>query len=738
MLKHRITTVSALALIAASFPALAQQAGQSGEEFAIEEIVVTAERRAANIQDVPISITATSGDSLREAAMFDSQALSSSVPGLQVQKDVVGKVVIRGIGTENFTVGGDPGVAIYSDGAYIARSSAAIFDFFDVERVEVLRGPQGTLYGRNATGGVINVINKSPGKEFEASGNLTYGNYNNLRMEAAIGGPLRENLRVRLAGLYSQRDGFTKNIFPGIGARGLDELDTKDLWAVRGRVDIDMTENLTLELTGDIYRDSSNPPAFWYTDARLPWQGPTSVYPRDIRTVSQGYETATPGTNGLQVGKANKQDQSGITGRLTYRGDDFTITSTTAYRDISFDWINDGDGLSDYLVVYFQRDQSEQFSQDLQIASAGDGPFSWIVGATYLTEDSKGVYAIPLGPAFGGFTIVYDGTNKTDAYGVFAEGTYKWGALSFTAGVRYSNEVKNATLRFTAGATQPLQRDRGKYDAVTPRFVIKYDLNEDANVYVSATNGFKSGGFSLLDFPINDFGAEKIWAFEAGVKSRLMDRRVQFNASVFYYDYSDQQLSQVTTLATTTTNAGSSTIWGIETEFSALLTKNFKIDGNLAYLNAEFDKFCTNDSRNTTRPLDRTNCATGTTATPNLAGFKLPRSPDVTANLAGTYSAELSDSLVGSLRAEWQLTGKQFFSVFNRPNIAQGSYSLFNASAGVEDADGRWNLRVWVRNLTDKTYFTNLFESGVTATAVVPQGFVGAPRTFGVTGGFKF
>ncbi|MEL7030384.1 MAG: TonB-dependent receptor, partial [Pseudomonadota bacterium] len=222
---------------------------------------------------------------------------------------------------------------------------------------------------------------------------------------------------------------------------------------------------------------------------------------------------------------------------------------------------------------------------------------------------------------------------------------------------------------------------------------------------------------------------EFIWSYEIGSKSRLLDDRVELNTAAFYYDYTDQQLSQVTNLATQTTNAGSSTIWGIEAEFKALLTDNFQLDGTLAYLNTEFDEFCTNDTRDLTRPIDNVNCP----GTPNLAGNELPRSPDVQANLAATYSQEVMTNIDGFARFEWQYTGDQFFSVFNRENIAQDAFSVFNASAGVGDADGRWSLRVWGRNLFDEEYFSNVFESGVLDNVVVPQGFVAPPRTFGVT-----
>ena len=732
-----ITKLCLKAALLASLSAPSLVLAQSGETGAAQlaDIVITAERRTTSLQDTPLSVSAITAESLADANVTDTESLSYSVPGLVLQRDVVGKAVIRGIGTENFTVGGDPGVATYVDGAYIARSSTAIFDFFDVERVEVLRGPQGTLYGRNATGGVINVISRAPSQDPEAYVNATYGNYDAMRLEGAISGPVTEGIRVRLAGLYHNRDGFTDNIFPGLEARGLDELDTKDLWALRGRIDFDLGEAVTLELIGDIYRDDSNPPAFWYTDDTLPWQGPNSVFPRDLRTVSQGFETDTPGfaPGELEVGQAGRQDQTGVTARLTWDAGPVIVTSTTAYRDIKFEWINDGDGLSDFVVVYFQRDYSEQFTQDIQIASNTDGPLQWIVGGFYLNEDAEGIYAIPLG---GFSTILYDGTNETEAFGVFAEGTYTIGDLSITAGLRYSDETKDATLlyRFPFIVELPLQEQSADFSAVTPRLVIDYQIADDAMVYASVTRGFKSGGFSLLDNPINAFDQETIWAYEAGFKSRLLDRRLQLNGAAFFYDYKDQQLSQVTNLATQTTNAGSSTIWGFELEWDALISDQIRMTGNLAYLNTEFDEFCTVDTRNPALPIDVQNCGD----TPNLAGNELPRSPDFTANMAITYSDSISEALDGFLRLEWQYSSSQFFSVFNRDNISQESFSLFNASAGISDAAGRWSVKAWVRNLTDEEYFSNLFESGVVDTVAIPQGFVAPPRTYGLTVGFSY
>jgi len=722
-------------LVAASAAAQSAQTAQTAQTsaLAIEEIIITAEKRESTLQDTPISISAISGDALAQSSIYDTETLSYSVPGLTIQRDVVGKAVIRGVGTENFTVGGDPGVATYVDGAYIARSSVAIFDFFDVERIEVLRGPQGTLYGRNATGGVINVISKAPTSAFEGYVRAGYGNFDSFRAEGAISGPITTQVRARIAGFVANRDGFTKNIFPGAKERGLGELDTKDLWALRGRIDVDFTDSLTLELIGDIYRDDSNPPAFFYTDDTLPWQTPTSIFPRDPRVVAQGFEFDAPGFANLQANTAGRWDQTGVTARLRWRGEAVTVTSISAYRDIEFEWLNDGDGLSDFVVTYFQQDFSEQFTQEIQIASVGDGRLQWIVGGFYLNEDANGIYAVPVPP----ITVLFEGANQTDAFGIFAEASYQLGDFGITAGIRYNDEKKKGDFAFSLFDNDPngfTQQEKASFSAFTPRFVLDYKLENGTLVYASATRGFKSGGFSFLDVPLNAFDEEFIWAYETGVKARLAQDRVQANAAFFYYNYKDQQLSQVTMLATRTTNAGSSTIWGVELELSALVTERLRLDGNIAYLNTKFDEFCTEDTRNPSLPIDVANCGT----TPNLKGNELPRSPDFTANAALTYSFPVGEIGTAFVRGEWQFTGDQFFSVFNRDSVAQEGVSLFNASAGFENSDGHWTARVWVRNLTDKTYFSNLFESGVINTLVIPQGFVAPPRTYGGTLTFRF
>jgi iron complex outermembrane receptor protein len=252
-------------LVAAAVAAIAVAAPLSAaENDVLEEVVVTAEKRSSTVQDTPISIAAFSGDELEAAGISSTDALSNLTPGLVVQKEVIGKVVIRGVGTENFSVGSDPGVAIHQDGVYLARSSVAVFDFFDTERVEVLRGPQGTLYGRNATGGVVNIISRKPENEFGGYAKLDLGDYSKVRVEGALNAPFSDTVSARLSVLWAQRDGYTENKFATAKARDLDQLDNQDLWSVRGQLAFNPSDTFSGLLQVDVTRDDSNPTAFKY------------------------------------------------------------------------------------------------------------------------------------------------------------------------------------------------------------------------------------------------------------------------------------------------------------------------------------------------------------------------------------------------------------------------------------------------------------------------------------------
>lgn len=699
----------------------------------LEEVVITAERREASLQETAISISAFTGDNLTTYGIQTTEQLTGFTPGLNIQRDVIGKVVIRGIGAENFTVAGDPGVAIMLDGAYLARSSVSIFDLFDLERVEVLRGPQGTLYGRNATGGAINFISRKPGEEFSGYLNADVGEYSKVRLEGAAGGAIAEGLGGRIAFLSHQRDGFTENIFPNVG-RGLDELDDKDLWSARGHLVWDASEDLSVTLSADVYRDDSAPVPYKYTDNPLIYFG-GAPFPNplagQLRTVSQGYEFDIPGFP-QTANTANRQDQTGLLARVDWSlNDSWDLVSLTSYRETEFEWLNDGDGIEAYLVNYLQSDESEQISQELQFVFSGEQS-SGVAGIYYLNEDSSSFLGIPL-PLGADLPlgVLIDGTNETTAYAIFGEySRYLSEKLRLTIGARYSYEEKDVFYiddRASLGGGITVVRDDDDWSAFTPKIGLDYFVDEDSMLYVSFTQGFKSGGFNLLAVQPS-YDEENITSLELGYKTRFADDRVQLNASAFHYWYDDLQVGKVVNLNAVIENAAEATLYGGEIELKALVTESLQLDAAISILETEYDEFVSEDK--------------GLPSSPevDLSGNELPRSPGLTSSLAATYSISLSR---GSLEfwGNWQYTDSQFFTPFNRANFEQESYSLFNASVTYRAAGDTWSVALYGANLADEDYFTNALESGVPTPGVdplVPQFFVGAPSTVGLRFQYSF
>jgi len=744
----RLAVAGALAL-ASLQAARAQETGA-----ALEEIIVTAEKRESSVQNIPISIAAFSGEELAKSGIDGTAALANYTPGLTVQKEVIGKVVIRGVGTENYTVGSDPGVAIHKDGVYIARSSVAIFDFFDTSRVEVLRGPQGTLYGRNATGGVINIISNEPTSEFEGYAKIEAGNYSKFRFEAAASGPIAGDLAEgRISAVYAQRAGFTKNLYPGARARDVYQLDNQDLFGLRGQLNFHLSDNVDLLLQGEWLRDDSLPPAFKYFDtSKAYWFnlfGPDKDL-KDLRQVSQGFETAIPGSS-RTVPSVGKADQDAYLARLTWDLGTMKFTSLTGYRDIDFSWINDGDGFDTFFVTYFQTDNSKQFTQEFQLASTTDSKLEWLVGAYYLNEEAKTFTGIPFIIGSPNDFILWDGKSNTDAYAVYGQATYAFtDKLRVTAGVRYNKDEKKGDLVYNlfGGLLEPdvtlgappgtkwsdiLNKD---WDAMTGKLSLDYHFNDDILGYISASRGYKSGGFNLLAAQA-PYDPEYLWAYEAGVKTKFADGRVIANLGAFLYDYSDMQVGKVVNLSATVVNAAKATIAGFEAEVRALVTDEIEVNAGVSVLDTKYDEFITEDPA---WPGDG-GCGKQVAAprTISLKGCELPRAPKFQGVFGVNWTHPLSSGAEFGIRADYAYRDKQYFTQFNREIVSQDGYGLLGVRATYTAPQGHWYVTGYGDNLTDEEYFVTVLESGVAAPGtVVPQAVVGAPRTYGVILGVKF
>jgi len=743
-----LASASLLASAAAQAQAPAQANSTRTAEAAadtneIPEILVTADRRSASIQDVPISITALSGDTLRAAGIQTTEQLSTLTPGLLVQRSVVGKISIRGVGNENYTIAGDPGVAVHTDGVYVARAAAGLFDLFDVSRIEVLRGPQGTLYGRNATGGVINVLPNAPSDKLEARLAGEYGNFNAFRVEGMINAPLGSGFSLRLAGMGSWRDGFTVNTFPGAEARGFGRLDSKDVFALRGQLAYDEGGPFTARLSLEHLDDRSNLPAYKYLNR--PGALPTADFggfgPNNLRTVNQGFESAIPGAS-RGVGDDSEFFRTKQTGAALHMDYDFgsvQLSSLTGYRKTKFNWFNDGDGSDVFFVNYLQQDNSDQFSQELTLSSDQDQPLSWLVGGYYFKETGDSFIALPF--TFGAnlpFFIEVDGTARTEAIAAFGE--LRWQAtdrLKLTLGARYNHENRSTAYRYEINFGAPFVRnivDDASFDAFTPRFVINYEASDNINVYASATRGFKSGGFNLLAVQPG-FEPETLWAYETGIKAQSDDRRLTVNGNFFYYDYTNMQVGQIINLQSVLTNAAKSRLYGAELEVAARPIDGLDLGFTAAWLNAKYQEFCTGDP---TQPNAAISPGCSAANPIDLSGNTLPRAPEWTLTGTASYTAELGSSGNLNFRTDIRYQSSIFFTQFNRPLISQDAFATVNAAATWTSADDRFSVGAFVNNLTDKTFFTEVLESGAFNPELVAQAYVAPPRTYGLRAAVKF
>jgi iron complex outermembrane recepter protein len=734
---------SSILALSTAQPAVAQAAD---EQANASEIVVTAQRREESVQDVPISMTALTGETLAKAGIQDTESLSTLTPGLLVQRSVVGQIRIRGIGNENYTISGDPGVAVHSDGVYVARAAAGLFDLFDINRVEVLRGPQGTLYGRNATGGVINVLPNTPSDTFEGRIGASYGNYDAFRIDGMINAPISQTVALRFAALGNYRDGFTKNTNADARSRGFDSFDSKDVFAIRAQVANTDEGPFKARLAFEYLNDDSNLPAYKYRNrpTALPtsdFGGGASAFTSPfLRTVNQGIELAIPGT-GRTVGSNDdvfKTIQTGLGLHLSYDFGNVTLSSISAFRDTKFNYLDDGDGADIFYVNYFQQDKTKQYSQEIQLSGGGDR-FEWLLGGFYFKESGSSFIGLPF--PFGAnlpFYITIDGTAKTRALAGFGE--LRWNAtdrLKITLGGRYSSEKRAAAYRYEINFGAPFVANpdlKDTFNAFTPRAVINYELTDDVNVYASVTRGFKSGGFNLLAIQPG-FAPEKLWSYEGGVKTTFGGGRGTFNANVFYTDYKNVQVQQIVNLSSVLTNAAAATIKGAEVELAYRPLKGFDLGATLAYLDAKYDKFCTGDPTQPAAPISP-GC---NAANPiDLTGNRFPRAPKLTLTGNLGYTADLGSTGSLAFRGDVRYQSKTFFTQFNRPLISQKAYTIVNGRITWTSESEKFSLGIYGNNLFDKTYFSEVLESGAFNPQLVGQAYVAPPRTYGVTASVNF
>jgi iron complex outermembrane recepter protein len=725
---------SAIAGAAGTIPslALADEAGPAAtptEQGAqLEEIIVTAQKREQRSIDTPLSITALDSDSLAERQVQALEDLQTVSPGVQNGEQFGGnRLFIRGIGLTSFASGADPSSAFYVDGVYIARPAAQLGSFYDVERIEVLRGPQGTLYGRNATAGAVNLVTNAPTKELSGYLDETIGNYDLHRTQGAVSGPLDSSgtLLGRLAFDFLNRGGYGWDFgtnHPINDANRQNARFTLD-YRPADRVDLQLIGEFTHEADNDYYVSSFG--AYpGYTLAGLHANGPV---PAGIAVIDS-QNTATNLT-----GLTNKRTGEALTGKAQVElTDSVTLNSITGWRHFDRHNAETCDGTSAGLGDCAYNEHDSQVSQELYL-SYNTSRWNAIFGASYFHEHLENFVPVPFPQftdVFGPGVPLYEqyGKMPINAYAAYAQGTYSFTpSFRVTLGGRYSSEKRSTTGFFAGLPPIPQPIDESKtWSAFNPKVGLEYDLAKDVLWYASATNGFKSGTFNVgqINPPIDP---EKIWAYETGVKGLFLDHRLEVTSAVFYYNYTDLQVNKIIGLATLTVNAASAKNKGIELTTRAKVTDHFTVDGNVTYLDAKFTSF------NSINPLD-------TSANPvpqNLAGNLLPGASKVTANLGLSYAFQVSDGGMITARVDGDYASRIYFSEFNDPALSQGGVTRLNALLRFDSPSGKWYASLWGKNVTNQLVATSKILT-VALWGYPIYGSVAPPATYGAEFGVKF
>ncbi len=664
----------------------------SGQAYTqIEEIVVVAERQEESLQSVPISVTALDAAALEARTIESITDMSSATPGLIVSGNLrSAQIFIRGVGSEDISIGTEGSSAVYMDGVYLGRTEMALTDFLDVERVEVLRGPQGTLYGRNSVGGAINVVSKPPTDELSLTGSVLTGNFNRLRLRGTATGSLSEDVEARISFVDDSHDGFVKN---GLAGAPRQDFHDEDYFGARGSVRFEVAESIEVTFGSDYSRSDDNgfvninqtPPDFLIAAGATPVADPFTVFQdMPVFQVLENY-------GGHVI--------------VDWDFGDYELRSISGYRKVDEEVLLDSDGTEAFGVFVELTRNQQQFTQELQVLSPADGRFHWIAGLFYFYEDADQKFDLWFpGPVL----LPLSATNQTNAYAAFFQGSLQLtDRLAATAGLRYSREDKDGS-----NAGGPISDN---WDETTPKVLIEYQATDEVLLYGSATKGFKSGGFQSLGIQPSTFDEEIVWAYEGGIKSQWLDDRVRFNAAVFFYDYSDLQIQTVdeNTLEVIIENAASASIKGGEIEFIAKPTDRFTVEAWLSFLDAKYDRFIGFD------PI--------LGGSIDLSGNSLRSAPDFSYSVAAQYQLDLANLGRLTLRGDYRWQDDVFYNQFEDPLIGEKSYGVLNARVTWLTANERLKVSLFAKNIADKEYFNN----GITF-GFGPLRRIADPRTYGV------
>ena len=751
----------------------AQATSEIDQSGGIEEIIVTANKRDENLQSVPISITAFSQDQLDKRGATGLEGIQESTPNLNFSMQSAGqnvaRVTLRGIGTETLVGAGDPGIALHIDGVYVGRNSAAAGDIFDLERVEVLRGPQGTLYGRNATGGSVNFLTRKPTDQVEGNAEVSYGNYNMIRARGAVNVPLSDTLAARITLSTDSHDGYIENVYTDGGRDNADKSTLAGRFQLRWQPQDGQDFLLRAyfqksggagpgsRYLGTDYTSSNGYPTNGYVGNRTNGARATAnVY--NLARTTDGQVVLPRPTGFYQVSKNAPEFLDTLIKGVDFEGnidlsDSIALKSLSSYQTNHNEILVDADNSELPLETRYRNGNAKQFSQEFNLISKGDSAFSWIAGAYYFREELSEQFRsliparlLPItvvpaptaAPGGGGILQERLTFNTTNSYALFGQATYNLtDRFSVTLGIRHTWDSKdqdrtgggqvdltNGARALAGGALGQEGPTSGQasWSEFTYRASASYQITPDNLLFGSYSRGYKSGGFDFNGGRLTTAGAqipynpEFVDAFEFGSKNKFFDRRVLLNLTGFYYKYKDLQVFRLTDAGPLTDNAAQSTIWGIEGELRIQPSDGLSFDTSFGYLNATYDAY--------TIALPPT----------DFSGNRLNYAPKWTAAAGVDYTIPIKDNKLVA-RLDWSYRSDTFFDRSNSALDTQKAYSLFNARLRYDTDD--WFFDLWGKNITGTEYVTGqLINPAFQCNCRTVN--LGAPTTYGVTAGVRF
>jgi len=763
------------------FAALAQEQPAAAAEaqetvVGLEEVVITAQKRQQSLQDVPLSVSAFTGDMLKEGRMADIRGIVDFTPGFsgKTEDGFTDALAMRGIATNDFGIGGDPSVSMFVDGIWSGRTGGVMTAMYDVERAEVVKGPQGTLFGRNSIAGAVSVITNKPDSVFAANAELTLADYDHVEAEAMVNIPLNDQWALRAAGYVLDNKGFLENLAGG------DDLGFHQVSA--GRV--------ALRRTGDsfdatfiaAYEDREQDPSVYWV--------PADGLDEEVVNIDLGED----GIDESEVFEGRAILEWTLAG-------DYTLTSLTGYKQFNFHYLEDYDGGPERVNDYRQVNDVEYWSQELRLNSPDEGNVTWFAGASVYEEKIDGYFeyiydedalcravSITEAPDFGDdfvgpvtgcndpdFENLYWGEDSIDPADILEDkveasnvnvksqgwavyGDLTWALserLELTAGARYTYDKKEmeSEVLDSGGAlgnnfnyeffTNGFVSDSADWDEFTPRLALAFDVNDDVTLYGTASRGYKSGGFATFGFDVHDqdfiaggpappgttpleFDPEQVDSYEIGAKTRLLGNTLQANVSLFRYDYTDLQLVYFDQGSSQVANVGEARGQGLELDLRWVPNEHWDATVGLSLLDTEIT--------DATDIIEVGACG-------DCDGNSLPFAPEVSASTILTYRTPIASG-EGFFTTEYVYRSKMYGGPDNIPDATVDAWDEFNFRLGYRSAS-TWYVTLWVENAFDEVYFErgwenadadNLFGYGLFNELVWPS----RPRTVGITFGMDW